>query len=180
MVAKHGTKINPGLCWACVGLRVLVFQFAIETQREQDRSGSRLHAHRAQIYIIMSRHAIVAVIIALSLAGSAFSQHAALHNESCSHEEGTCRPSQHITTGLPSLLFDSDQALLGHIEKDFHSAAMQPASFPSFLPSDGLGYGGTVIDLPQPVLKREGETVSTAPLSRASATAGNMDALGLF
>lgn len=123
---------------------------------------------------------VVAIIIALSLAGPAAA--AASHNESCSHAEGTCRPSQHITTGLPSLLFDSDQALLGHIEKDFHSAAMRPASFPSVLPADAFGYSGSVINLPQPHLTSGANTKheTPSPLSKGGATAGTMDSLGLF
>jgi hypothetical protein len=130
-----------------------------------------------------SRPVVVATIIALSLAGPAA---AASHNESCSHAEGTCRPSQHITTGLPSLLFDSDQALLGHIEKDFQSAAMRPASFPSVLPADVFGYSGSVINLPQPHLKRQEmqspltKHETPSPLSKGAATAGTMDSLGLF
>jgi hypothetical protein len=126
----------------------------------------------------MTRPVLACLATALFIAVPAMAQHGSIHNESCSHDEGTCRPPQHVTTGLPSLLVDSDQALLGHIEKDFQSAAMRPASFPSFLPSDALG-AGSVINLPQPRLFRAGPEEGT-PLSKGAATAGTIEALGLF
>merc|ERR1712216_737150 len=72
-----------------------------------------------------------ALMLASALLSAAHAQ-LGTHNESCSHAEGTCGKAQNVMmTGLPPLLLDSDQALLGQIDKDFGSAAMRPAPFPT-------------------------------------------------
>ena len=84
-------------------------------------------------------------------------------------------PQPPVTTGLPTLLFESDDALLGNIKKEFDSFAMRPAAFPSFLPGDSLGMA-SIADLPQPVLT----TLSSKQGSMGGAAGLASDQLGLF
>ena len=115
----------------------------------------------------------IAVLSMLALACSV--AHAAGHNESCSHADGTCAKPERVTTGLlPGAFIGSDEALLGQIDKDWTSEAMKPAAFPSFLPS-GLGAGSS-INLPQPNLKIVDKN-DRAPLAM---TGSAVDGLGLF
>ncbi|MGB1603100.1 MAG: hypothetical protein ACPIOQ_60780 [Promethearchaeia archaeon] len=115
-----------------------------------------------------------ALMLASALLSAAHAQ-LVTHNESCSHAEGTCGKAQSVMmTGLPPLLLDSDQALLGQIDKDFGSAAMRPAPFPTFLPADTFGMASAVKGLPQPALHRaQGSPMTTAG-------AGAMQTLGMF
>lgn len=131
---------------------------------------------------MVSRTTVTRILAALALVGTVHAQEGIPHNESCSHAEGTCSKPQHVTSGLPSLLVGSDQALLGHIDKNFGSAAMRPAAFPSFLPADSLG-ASAPIDLPQPRLtssNKNGNTQGASPLMMGSMSGGAMEALGLF
>ena len=123
----------------------------------------------------MLHRTFVMLIVLIGAASFSHAQYASTHNETCSHAEGTCGKAQHVTTGLPPM-FESDQALLGNIAKEFDSFAMRPAAFPSFLPGDSIGMGSTTMNLPQPALMASQGSLLTMGGTGGSAS----DQIGLF
>ena len=75
---------------------------------------------------------------------------------------------------------DTDDELLGQMEKNMDAYAMRPASFPTYLPANVVA--STVTNLPQPRLTRS-QADAAPPWRRVFVMGGVMDpsiALGLY
>lgn len=136
---------------------------------------------------LMHRRLSRAVLLMLAyLVVITLPQATSLHprNDTCAHSGGVCGEQvgptrQRRTDSAARQWMDTDDELMGQMEKNMDSFAMRPAAFPKYLPANVVA--STVTNLPQPRLTRS--QADAAPPWRVFVMGGVMDpsiALGLY